>query len=463
VTTKLSQSRVGEDLHPVPVVQRGLQRHELAVDPRSGALVSQFRVDLVGEVQGGRPPGERQHLALGSEDVDLVGIEVDLESRQKGPRVPDLLLPLEQLAQPQDVGILALPIALALLVPPVGGDALLGDQIHLPGADLDLEGLPRLAHHGGVEGLVEVGLGHGDVVLEPARNRAPALVHHAKGGVGVLQILGDDAERQVVVELGDVDPLPLELLVDRVIPFDAERELGLEPRRLQGFGEPSTDVLRGLPSQLELLRELGVQLGVCGGVEIVEGQVFQVALDPGHAETVGDGGVDGEGLARDAAPCLRSQVDQGLHVVETVGQLDQDYPHVASGGEDQLAKALRLGLVPGNILVAPDLGHPVDQLRHFLAKPPGQLLPGGQRVFQHIVEQPDGHAGGVELEIGEQPGHRQRVDHVGFPGPPALVAVHLGREIEDRPQQLLVEGPAVGGQPLQHVLQPLHRRCRYRR
>ena len=35
---------------------------------------------------------------------------------------------------------------LALLVAPVGGDAVFGGAVHLTGADLHLEGLPRASH-----------------------------------------------------------------------------------------------------------------------------------------------------------------------------------------------------------------------------------------------------------------------------------------------------------------------------
>ena len=58
----------------------------------------------------------------------------------------------------------------ALLVLPVGGDAVLRGVVHLPGADLHLEGDALPADDGGVEGLVAVGLGGGDIVLEPAQH-----------------------------------------------------------------------------------------------------------------------------------------------------------------------------------------------------------------------------------------------------------------------------------------------------
>ena len=87
-----------------------------------------------------------------------------------------LRLPVHDLPQPLQllvpaVGPLAAAAAL-LLVHPVGGDAVLGGLVHVVGADLDLERLALRPDDRRVERLVHVELGHGDVVLEPARAAA---------------------------------------------------------------------------------------------------------------------------------------------------------------------------------------------------------------------------------------------------------------------------------------------------
>ena len=58
------------------------------------------------------------------------------------------------------------PSCRALLVAPVGGHPVLRVLVHLVGADLHLEGLAFGADQRGVQGLVAVGLGGGDVVVE---------------------------------------------------------------------------------------------------------------------------------------------------------------------------------------------------------------------------------------------------------------------------------------------------------
>jgi hypothetical protein len=98
---------VGDDLDDVAVVELGPERHQLAVDPRPGAVVPELGVDLVGEVERRHAAREGEDVPLGGEDVDLLRVEVDLQAGQEGPRVLDLLLPLQELAQPEDVGSLS--------------------------------------------------------------------------------------------------------------------------------------------------------------------------------------------------------------------------------------------------------------------------------------------------------------------------------------------------------------------
>ncbi len=64
-------------------------------------------------------------------------------------------------------------------------------------------------------------------------------------------------------------------------------------------------------------------------VGIAETQVFEFPLDLPDAQAVGQRGEDVEGLLGDpAALCIREGA-QGAHVMQPVGQLDKDHPHIA--------------------------------------------------------------------------------------------------------------------------------------
>ena len=88
----------------------------------------------------------------------------------------------------------------AQLIFPMGRDAVLCRVVHLPGADLHLKGHTGLCDDGGVQRLVHVGLGHGDVVLKPARQRLEHIVDNAQHVVAVLNGIHDDPHGKYIVD-----------------------------------------------------------------------------------------------------------------------------------------------------------------------------------------------------------------------------------------------------------------------
>ena len=134
-----------DDLDDVAVLEAGAQRHHLAVHARANTAVADVGVNGVREVHRRRAARQRLHLAPRREDVDLLGIEVDLQVVDELLRVADLLLPFEQLPHPLEVPLVALIADAAFLVLPVRRDAFLGLLVHLLGADLHLERRAALA------------------------------------------------------------------------------------------------------------------------------------------------------------------------------------------------------------------------------------------------------------------------------------------------------------------------------
>ena len=94
-------------------------------------------------------------------------------------------------------------LLLAFLVAPVGRNAVLGHPVHLPSADLHLEGKGHFpsAHHRGVQALVHVGLGYGDVVLEPAGYLIPQGMDDAQHRVAVRHRIHQHADGNQVIDL----------------------------------------------------------------------------------------------------------------------------------------------------------------------------------------------------------------------------------------------------------------------
>ena len=77
----------GEDLHDVAVAQRGLQRHQPAVDPGTDGGVADLGVDRVREVDRRRTLRQGDDVAARGEGVDLG--RVDLEPQRRPGTRPD--------------------------------------------------------------------------------------------------------------------------------------------------------------------------------------------------------------------------------------------------------------------------------------------------------------------------------------------------------------------------------------
>ena len=194
-----------------------------------------------------------------------------------------------------------------------------------------------------------------------------------------------------------------------------------------------------------------------------ERQVFQIALDLGHPESMGGGGVDLQGLLGDALLRRLGHVLQSHHVVKSVGQLDQDHPNVAHRSENQLAKGLRLRFVTADVGVPSDLGDAVHEVGNLCTESLLQHLLGRQGVLEDIVEEGHDRTGLIEAELSQDIGDVGRMGHIGLAGPPHLIGMHLLGEGVGRAQAILVSRAAVSAQRLEDVLelhriQDLHRR-----
>ena len=271
------------------VAELGPERDPLAVDLGADAAVADAGVDGVGEVDRGGAARELHHLALRGEAEDLVGEHLELHVLEEVLGDLGVVEAVGDRAQPVEgvdgEGVLE---ALAVAVGPVGGDAGLGDGVHLAGADLHLDALAVAARDGGVDRAVAVRLRLADVVLEAAGHRAPALVDGAEGGVAVADRVGDDAEAVDVGEAGEGLLLLLHLAPDRVGLLLAPDDLGVD----LGLAEDGADVLGDLGDHVAAL---AAQLDEAAddrlarlGVEDLEAEVLELVAHPLHAHAAGE-------------------------------------------------------------------------------------------------------------------------------------------------------------------------------
>ena len=151
-------------------------------------MVAHFGVNFVGKVNGSGVDGQVVDVALGGEHKDFVIKDVDADGIHKFSCATCVLLCVHNFTKPTDFAFhIALhPRGFALFVFPVSGDTIFRNLVHFVGADLDFKGFVEACHHGGVQGLIIVCLGHCYIILESARYRLPKIVDKAKERVAIL-------------------------------------------------------------------------------------------------------------------------------------------------------------------------------------------------------------------------------------------------------------------------------------
>ncbi len=153
---------------------------------------------------------------------------------------------------------------------------------------------------------------------------------------------------------------------------------------------------------------------------------------------MGDRRVDLERLARLLELLLLGQRLERAHVVQAIGELDQDDAHVARHRDDHLAVVLGLRLVARGERDPGQLRDAVDEARDLLAEALVDLRERRGRVLDGVVQERGAQRLGVEEHAGADQRHAHRVGDELLAGAPPLVGVVLASE-----QERLLDAPAV--------------------
>ncbi len=188
---------------------------------------------------------------------------------------------------------------------------------------------------------------------------------------------------------------------------------------------------------------LGDQVAIVVRLEELERQVLELGLDAGHAESMRQRGVDLASLEGDAAPPLRRQVLERAHVVEPVGELDDDDSRVFRDREEQFPVVLDLLLRARPEGEARDLGESVYDAGDLAAELLGDVLRAHIGIFDDIVQERRRDGGAVEQLFRENEGDRDGVRHEVF-ARHSLLSPMRGRAEAKRPlDQIEIEAVGV--------------------
>ena len=302
-----------------------------------------------------------------------------------------LLLALKEPAYPRELVLIPRAHdgigALAHLILPVRGDAVLGGVVHVPGTYLHLEGDALGADDRRVYALVHVGLRRGYIVLEAPRHGLEHIMDDAEDVIAVGYRIDDDAESAEVEDAVYVKVLGIHLAVDAVNVLDAGEDsclhaLGVEPRLYLAL-----DVVHEGFEFIHLRVQRVGYLLIALRVKVLERQILQLPLGALHTETVRDGRVDLHRLKRLGALLLGGLVGHRAHIVQAVGDLDEDDADVLGHGHEHLAQVLHLLVLFAGILHAAELRDALDDVRNGGAELAGNILMGEVRVLDHVVQE----------------------------------------------------------------------------
>ena len=174
----------------------------------------------------------------------------------------------------------------------------------------------------------------------------------------------------------------------------------------------------------------------------------------GHAEAVGDRGVNIHGFAGDAQLLGRIEEFEGAHIVDAVGKLDEDDADVVDHGEKHFADVFRLArfrapcMLRRPILVTPST-------RRATSSPNRSWRRESRKfgVFDDVVEKCGGESGGIQTHVREDVGDFEKVSDVGIAGTAELVAVAFGGDIKGAADQPGIIGRTIGAELGQELLE----------
>ena len=190
---------------------------------------------------------------------------------------------------------------------------------------------------------------------------------------------------------------------------------------------------------------------VSNRLEITEAEVFQFTADFAHAQPVRDGSVNVQSFTGNFLLTFGVEVLESPHVVQPICQFDQHYADVVHHRQHHLAEILRLLLLARGEIYFADFGDTLDDVGHLLTKFFADFNDGHGGVFDRIVQQAGSNRNRVHLHLGQDAGHFDRMDEVGFSRGATLAGVILLRELVSFADDFQIIVWPVGRQVLHQV------------
>ena len=195
-------------------------------------------------------------------------------------------------------------------------------------------------------------------------------------------------------------------------------------------------------------------------IERMERQILELLAHLLHTHAAGERRIDIERLLGDAAARGVRHEFQRAHVVQAVGELDQQHADVVGDRQQQLAQVLGLLGLARNQLQPLQLGQSLDQRADLVAEHLVDLGAGRLGVLDGVVQQRGDDGGVVELEAGEDRRDLERMREIGIAGGARLGAVRLHGVDIGAVEQVFVGIGIIRPDAIDQIVLPHHARAR---
>ena len=171
-------------------------------------------------------------------------------------------------------------------------------------------------------GAVAVDLGNGRIDI-------PATVLL---GVPILAVK-DDTHGKEVIDFLEGNALNLHLTPDREASLDARLHLIAEPHGVKACLQWCSEAMEEILTTSFTLLHLALDLCVGIGMLVAEAEVLQLGLDGEEPEAVGQRSVEEGGFACDLKLLVGLHRAERAHVVQAVGDLDEDHTGIITDSQ----------------------------------------------------------------------------------------------------------------------------------
>src|SRR3989338_933632 len=182
---------LNENFDNVAVLQGSIERDYFSVYFGAGALLADFRVNMVSEVNRRRVLRQVNDVAFRGQDENPVFEKIYFQRFKKLFGSADFGLPFPQLLDPAEFFFVK-PRSFVRFagfgVGPVRGNAVLGDFMHLFRPYLKFGDFVVQTKNGCVNALITVGFGQGDVVLDFVRQRTPEFMNDSERAIALVNV-----------------------------------------------------------------------------------------------------------------------------------------------------------------------------------------------------------------------------------------------------------------------------------